>query len=211
MSPPYYLRAWHRLGVSIQSYTRVRETFRQITQKLWATKKWDYILVFYNISFSWLLPLDSFQFIFLLRDNENDLYYYSNFRTDVNFSARKALFYGLKKIIFWWLRCEKAVIAYKRRETWCKIKFAVVFDWTYHFPLHPLHPHTWDSDWPYNFVHVRNILLAPLIGYNSVAYKNSRLFSESISASISVSIIMNKVKIKLLMVYIVSIWMHDDN
>ena len=27
-----------------------------------------YILVFYNISFSWLLPLDSFQFIFLLRD-----------------------------------------------------------------------------------------------------------------------------------------------
>ena len=30
-----------------------------------------YILVFYNISFSWLLPLDGFQFI--LRDNENDL------------------------------------------------------------------------------------------------------------------------------------------
>ena len=59
-----------------------------------------YILVFYNISFSWLLPLDSFQFIFLLRDNENDLYYYSNFRTDVNFSARKALFYGLKKSFF---------------------------------------------------------------------------------------------------------------
>ena len=32
-----------------------------------------YILVFYNISFSWLLPRDGFQFIFLLRDNENDL------------------------------------------------------------------------------------------------------------------------------------------
>ena len=32
-----------------------------------------YILVFYNISFSWLLPLDGFQFIFLLRDSENDL------------------------------------------------------------------------------------------------------------------------------------------
>ena len=31
-----------------------------------------YILVFYNISFSWLLPLDGFQFIFLLRDSEND-------------------------------------------------------------------------------------------------------------------------------------------
>ena len=33
-----------------------------------------YILVFYNISFSWFLPLDGFQFIFLLRDSENDLY-----------------------------------------------------------------------------------------------------------------------------------------
>ena len=32
-----------------------------------------YILVFYNISFSWLLPQDGFQFIFLLRDSENDL------------------------------------------------------------------------------------------------------------------------------------------
>ena len=30
-------------------------------------------LVFYNISFSWPLPLDGFQFIFLLRDRENDL------------------------------------------------------------------------------------------------------------------------------------------
>ena len=32
-----------------------------------------YILVFYNTSFSWLLPLDGFQYIFLLRDSENDL------------------------------------------------------------------------------------------------------------------------------------------
>ena len=32
-----------------------------------------YILVLYNISFSWLLPLDGFQFNFLLRDSENDL------------------------------------------------------------------------------------------------------------------------------------------
>ena len=32
-----------------------------------------YVLVFYNISFSWLLLLDGFQFIFLLRDSENDL------------------------------------------------------------------------------------------------------------------------------------------
>ena len=33
-----------------------------------------HILVFYNISFSWLLPLDGFQLIiFWLRDSENDL------------------------------------------------------------------------------------------------------------------------------------------
>ena len=32
-----------------------------------------YILVIYNILFSWLLPLDGFQFIFLFRDSENDL------------------------------------------------------------------------------------------------------------------------------------------
>ena len=32
-----------------------------------------YILVFYNISFSWFLPLDGFQFNFLLRDSENVL------------------------------------------------------------------------------------------------------------------------------------------
>ena len=32
-----------------------------------------YILVFYNTTFSWLLPQDGFQCIFLLRDSENDL------------------------------------------------------------------------------------------------------------------------------------------
>ena len=32
-----------------------------------------YELVFYNISFSWFLPLEGFQFNFLLRDSENDL------------------------------------------------------------------------------------------------------------------------------------------
>ena len=32
-----------------------------------------YIIVFYNTSFSWLLPLDGFQFNFLLRGSENDL------------------------------------------------------------------------------------------------------------------------------------------
>ena len=33
-----------------------------------------HILVFYNISSSWLPPQDGFQFIFSLRDSENDLY-----------------------------------------------------------------------------------------------------------------------------------------
>ena len=36
-----------------------------------------YILIFYTISFSWLLPLDSFQFNFLLPNSENDLFLWS--------------------------------------------------------------------------------------------------------------------------------------
>ena len=63
---PWYscTKTVHQYGVSIKSSTKVRETCRQITQNLWATKTWDLdnffnILVFYNISFSWLLPLDS--------------------------------------------------------------------------------------------------------------------------------------------------------
>ena len=32
-----------------------------------------YIVVFYNISFAWFLPLDGFQFIFLLHGSEADL------------------------------------------------------------------------------------------------------------------------------------------
>ena len=32
-----------------------------------------YVLVFYIISFSWLLSLNGFKFIFLWRDSENDL------------------------------------------------------------------------------------------------------------------------------------------
>ena len=68
----------HQYGVSIKSSTKVREIFRQITQKLWATKTRElenclYISL-YNISFFWLLPLNGFQFIFLLRVSENDLY-----------------------------------------------------------------------------------------------------------------------------------------
>ena len=45
--------------------------FWQITQKLWAQRpETVYLLVFDNNLFSWLLPLDGFQFIFLLRDSE---------------------------------------------------------------------------------------------------------------------------------------------
>ena len=43
-----------------------------------------YILVFYNISFSWLLPLDGFQFIFSLRDSENDLLVWDTNMADVS-------------------------------------------------------------------------------------------------------------------------------
>ena len=55
--------------------------FRQITQKLWATKTWDldkiiYILVFYNISFLLASSTGRFTiYIFilcLLRDVENE-------------------------------------------------------------------------------------------------------------------------------------------
>ena len=42
-------------------------------QPTWDLGQIVYILVFYNISVSWLLALDGFQFIFLLRDSENDL------------------------------------------------------------------------------------------------------------------------------------------
>ena len=37
-----------------------------------------YTLVFKNISFSWSLPLDGFQFNFCLRDSENDLFFPRN-------------------------------------------------------------------------------------------------------------------------------------
>ena len=65
--------------VSVQSSTKVRETFWQITQKLWFHKHLRlgqivYKLVFYNISSSWLVPLNGFQLNFLLHDSENDLY-----------------------------------------------------------------------------------------------------------------------------------------
>ena len=41
-----------------------------------------YILVFYNISFSWILLENGSEYIFLLRDSENDLWWYSIRVTD---------------------------------------------------------------------------------------------------------------------------------
>ena len=41
----------HKYGVSIQSSAKVRETFRQITQKLWAIKTWDLDKLFTYYSF----------------------------------------------------------------------------------------------------------------------------------------------------------------
>ena len=35
------LKRHTHIGVSIESSTKMRETFRQVTQKLWATKTWD--------------------------------------------------------------------------------------------------------------------------------------------------------------------------
>ena len=69
----------HQYSVSIQSSTKERETFsannsETVTHKDLTLRQIVYILVFYDISFFWLLPLDSFQFNFLLRDSENDLY-----------------------------------------------------------------------------------------------------------------------------------------
>ena len=40
-APKWYTKTVHQYGVSIQNSTKERETFRQITQKLWATNTWD--------------------------------------------------------------------------------------------------------------------------------------------------------------------------
>ena len=60
VSPKLYKGAWN---VSANNSETVGHKDLRLGQIV-------YILVFYNISFSWLLPLDGFQFIFLLRDGE---------------------------------------------------------------------------------------------------------------------------------------------
>ena len=68
----------HQYGISIQSSTKMRETFWQITQKLWATKTWDLDRLIKNKSFITSHFLGFFHWavsiIFLLRDSENNLY-----------------------------------------------------------------------------------------------------------------------------------------
>ena len=76
IGPP---KRYTNMASRYKALQKCEKTFRQITKKLWVTKTWDldkivYVLVFYNILFSWLLLLDGLQFIFLLRDSENDLY-----------------------------------------------------------------------------------------------------------------------------------------
>ena len=58
-----YTGAWNDSANNSETVVHKDQKLRQIV----------YILVFDNISFSWPLPLDGFQFIFLLRDRENDL------------------------------------------------------------------------------------------------------------------------------------------
>ena len=59
-----YRGAWNIWANNSETMDHKDLRLGQIVQKL----------VFDNVSFSWLLPLDGFQFIFLLRDSENDLY-----------------------------------------------------------------------------------------------------------------------------------------
>ena len=73
-----------------------------------------YILVFYSISFSWLLPVDGFQFIFLLRDSENDLvanslYYFFEINKETVEQVNSTGFLGLiiDKKLFWKLKKTK--------------------------------------------------------------------------------------------------------
>ena len=49
--PYWWTKMVHQYGICIQSSTKVRETFWQITQKLWATKTWDLNKLFMYKSF----------------------------------------------------------------------------------------------------------------------------------------------------------------
>ena len=75
----FLLISIRQYGVPIQSSTKVMKGEWNVSAKNSGTVghkdlRLVFILVFYNISFSWLLPVDSFQSIFLLRDSENDVH-----------------------------------------------------------------------------------------------------------------------------------------
>ena len=80
---PYWCtKRVHQYGVSIENSTKVREMFRQITQKLWATKIWDLDKLFIYKSFITIHFLGFFHWtvsnlFFLLCDRENNLHYYT--------------------------------------------------------------------------------------------------------------------------------------
>ena len=80
----------HRYGASIQSSTKVRGTFRQITQKLWVTKTWDLekLFIYYSFITSHFLgffhrTVSNFLCVScLLRDSVNELcqwYFFTSF------------------------------------------------------------------------------------------------------------------------------------
>ena len=62
-----------------------------------------YILVFYNISFSWILTLDGFQFIFLCR------VYYVAVKKKNAYQFCFAMFFFLKKRCYLMLRFDSAI------------------------------------------------------------------------------------------------------
>ena len=101
-----------------------------------------YILVFYNISFSWLLPLNGFQFNLLLRDSENDLLLFevtkevklSMFQYKIihNILCTKSLLFKIKKedsprcpfcpadhtLIYLFTECTQATLFWKEFLDW---------------------------------------------------------------------------------------------
>ena len=107
---PYWCtKTVHQYGVSIQSGCKgARNVSANIKSETVGRKDLRlgqivYILVFYNISFSWLLPLDGFQFIFLLHDGENDLYVrctvrHSRIRSEMSWSSTHTKIRTLKHL-----------------------------------------------------------------------------------------------------------------
>ena len=81
--PHWCTKTVHQYGVSISFHTKLYKGAWNVSANYSETVDHKdlrlgqllYVSVFYNISFSWLFPRapDGFQFIFLLRDSENDL------------------------------------------------------------------------------------------------------------------------------------------